>query len=440
MTAATALRLARSSSRSERCRRALIAGSVAVAGSLLLYVIHLGRAGSSWDSGLARYVTEDGLRIGVATAAVLLAVPVLALTAQALRMGSVDRDRRVAALRLAGATPNDVRVVAAVEGVRAAAVGGVLAGPAYVVLWVFAGVLPSWGWRLVERPDALDALAWLLLVPVLAAAGGAAAGVLRERDAQSAGPGRVNLGFLLGGVALIVVSGALSMTSFSEVPTLLAILGLLVTAFASGPRLVLGCAALLARRPGPEALLAARRLRADPRSPGRAASALVVVGVCLGIEGLIVLMSVVDDIGVSDDAAFYFGGYALAGTVILFGAAVAVVTLLLGIADGLLAARRPLAALGVFGLDERGLARVLLRQQLATAVPAVVLGALLGPMVLTTLWWAPGWSLFSLYGLGAGTAAALVAGLALTLVAVLAVRVLRPFVRAAIDPENLRAA
>ncbi len=117
-------------------------------------------------------------------------------------------------------------------------------------------------------------------------------------------------------------------------------------------------------------------------------------------------------------------------------------TLLLGIADGLLAARRPLAALGVFGLDERGLARVLVRQQLATAVPAVVLGALLGPTALLAVLTLtePDWRIVNVYGLGAGAAAALVAGLALTLVALLAVRLLRPFVRAAIDPENLRAA
>ncbi|MDA0185827.1 hypothetical protein OJ997_36320, partial [Solirubrobacter phytolaccae] len=122
MTAATALRLARSGSRSERWRRRLIAGSVAVAGALLLYVVHLVRAPLDWSSGLARYVIEDGLRVGVATAAVLLVVPVVALTAQALRMGSVARDRRMAALRLAGATPRDVRVVAGVEAARAAAV------------------------------------------------------------------------------------------------------------------------------------------------------------------------------------------------------------------------------------------------------------------------------------------------------------------------------
>ncbi len=231
---------------------------------MLLYVIHLVRAPWDWSSGLARYVTEGGLRIGVVTGALLLVVPVLALTVQALRMGSVARDRRMAALRLAGATPNEVRAVAAAEAARAAALGGLFAGPAYVVLWFVAGVLPPLGWRLVEPPDALDAAAWIALVPVLAAAGGVAAGALRERDTRSAGPGRVNLAFLLTGVALIVVGGVLIASAPSEAPTLLAILGLLVVAFAAGPRLVLGCA--VAARAAPRAGSAARRAATAGRS------------------------------------------------------------------------------------------------------------------------------------------------------------------------------
>ncbi|MDA0184598.1 hypothetical protein OJ997_30125, partial [Solirubrobacter phytolaccae] len=335
-----------------------------------------------------------------------------------------------------------VRVVAGVEAARAAAVGGLLAAPAYALLWLVAGVLPPWGWRLVAAPDALDAVAWVVLVPVLAAAGGLAATALPERAAQSRGPGRVNLALLLMGVGLIVLSGALIASMPSEAPSLLAILGLVIVAFSAGPRLVLGCAALLARRPTAEALLAARRLRADPRSAGRVASVLIVCGVSLGVDALLIVQSLTEDLDAREDASFYFGGYALGATVILFGAAVAVVTLLLGIADGLLAARRPLAALGVFGLDERGLGRVLVRQQLAIAVPAVVLGALLGPTTLLGLitLTEPDERLLNAYGVGAGAAAALVAGPALALVAWLAVRLLRPFVRAAIDPENLRAA
>ena len=72
----------------------------------------------------------------MATAAFLLTVPVLALAAQALRVGSVARDRRMAALRLAGATPRDVRMIAAGEASFAALAGVAFAGPVYLLLWL----------------------------------------------------------------------------------------------------------------------------------------------------------------------------------------------------------------------------------------------------------------------------------------------------------------
>ncbi|HEX5543246.1 MAG TPA: ABC transporter permease, partial [Micromonospora sp.] len=46
---------------------------------------------------------EPGLRPGVAFALVLLTIPVLALAGQCVRLGAPARDRRLAALRLAGA-------------------------------------------------------------------------------------------------------------------------------------------------------------------------------------------------------------------------------------------------------------------------------------------------------------------------------------------------
>ena len=108
MTAAT-LRLARPVSAGDRARFLLIALSAASAGALLLAAVHTLRlpTGECRSIGprLASYVTESGLRPGVVLAMFLLVVPVLALTVQALRVGSVARDRQMAALRLGGATP-----------------------------------------------------------------------------------------------------------------------------------------------------------------------------------------------------------------------------------------------------------------------------------------------------------------------------------------------
>jgi hypothetical protein len=204
---------------------------------------------------------------------------------------------------------------------------------------------------------------------------------------------------------------------------------------------VLGAARGLERRPSAERLLAARRLRAEPHGAGRVAGVLIVCGVAFSVEALLIYQALADPYS-EDPDNFYVTGYSLAAKVMLAGCAVTVVTLLLGTADGLLAARRPLAALNVFGVDERTLLRVLTRQLLATAVPAVVLGALFGGATLIALISAVNPEALPAAGFALliGGAAALIVGTVLALVTVLAVRLLRPLVRAAIDPRNLRAA
>ena len=69
MTPALAARLARPASRADRARAALVVVSTAVAGAFLLAGLHLVRDHDPDGYGLARYVTEGGLRPGVATGA-----------------------------------------------------------------------------------------------------------------------------------------------------------------------------------------------------------------------------------------------------------------------------------------------------------------------------------------------------------------------------------
>ena len=459
MRRSTAIALARPRRATvERGRFALIAVSIASAGALLLAAIGVLRlsAAVAQEAGLARYLTESGLRPGVVISTLLLTVPVLALVVQALRVGSVARDRRMASLRLAGATPGDVRVIAALEAGAAALAGGLLAGPAYLVLWLLAGVIPPDGARMVVTPDALDALAWLVLVPLAAVAGALAGAAIHgraiveplgvRRRSRTAPPGRASRSLLIAGLVLVVAAlGGLTQAD-SDAGSLalivLTLLGLLLAAFAGGSRFVLGCARVLAKRPGAEALMASRRLRADPRSPGRVAAVLLVCGVALSVEGLMLASHLSQD-GIDDDVAFYLGGLALAAFVALVAALVAVLTLLVGAADALLDARRPLATLAAVGVDEQALARALSRQLSATAVPAIASGALLGAPVLVLLGLAfVGESPLraTVYALLPGACAALVGGLTMIAASRLAARLLRPLIRAAVDPENLRVA
>jgi hypothetical protein len=461
MTARLALRLARPAAAADRSRFLLIAGATAGAGALLLAAAHIARLPTDLDAfrqgdHLAEYATQSGLRPGVVITTLLLVVPVLALAVQALRVGSVARDRRMASLRLAGATPGDVRAIAAAEAAVAAAAGGLLAGPAYLVLWLLAGVVPPDSARMLDTPDAYDALAWVALVPLALLAGGLSGAAIYgravveplgvRRRAQPPEPGRASLAVLVAGLALIAlgVVAAAAGSDGAVLGLLLAMmLGLLLAAFAGGSRLVLGSARLLARRDGAERLLASRRLRADPRSAGRVAGVLFVCGVALGVEGSLVAEQLSSSDSFGDDASFYVTGYALAALAVLVSAGVALLTMLVGAADGLLDARRPLAALAAHGVDERLLTRVLARQLSATAVPAVVAGALLGGPAIALLVIgldAADASGAAVQALLVGSTIALAAGLVLAAAAHLAARLLRPLIRAAIDPENLHAA
>ena len=462
MRPSTALALARPASIADRGRFALISGSTALAGALLLAALHILRlptieSGSAEPPapGLANYVTEGGLRAGVVIAALLLTVPVFALAVQALRVGSVARDRRMASLRLAGATPRDVRTIAAVEAGGAAVAGGLLAGPAYLLLWLLAGVLPPAGARMLATPDALDLLAWAAVVPLAGIAGVLAGAALHgrtiveplgvRRRARPAAPGRSNLAGLIAGVALVLVSVVVFPTVAShgagELGVLLAaIFGLLLAAFAGGPRLVLGYAHVIERRHGVEALLAHRRLQADPRSAGRVAGVLFVCGVALGVEALLIAEQLSQS-GFGGGDGFYLVGYGMTAIVVLVAAAVALLTLLVGAADGLLDARRSLATLAALGVDARMLERVVGRQLSASAVPAAAAGAFVGaPAIVMLGGISVGMPFLLATVLVPASIAALTAALVTAVGARLSARLLRSLIRSAVDPENLRVA
>jgi len=456
MRRSTVLWLARPASAPDRVRLGLVALSVAVAGALLIVAARIARLpaedyvnGFVADDGLARYVAEPGLRPGSILATVLLCVPVLALAQQALRVGSVARDRRLAALRLAGATPGDVRAVAIAEAGGAALAGGILAGPAALLLWLVLGVLPPRGLRLVAAPEALDVPVWLG-VALLAGLAGAVSGAavqgrvvteplgVRRRD-RARDPGRTSLAALLSGLGLLLAGLFLLRQDNGDAAIFLAVVpGALLAALAGGPRLVRASGTRLARREGSVNLLAGRRLEAEPQGPGRVAGVLVICGIALGLDAGLVAGIVADSSVSQDDLGFYLGGAGLAGAVVLVAAAVAVLTLLVGAADQLLDGRRPLASLAALGTDEAEIASVLVRQLAAAAVPAVTLGVLVSGLAAALLGFTELVAVVVLIVLTLGLAA-LAAGIVL-LITRLVVRLLRPALRAVIAPENLRVA
>lgn len=143
MRPAALLRLAYAGGRADRARLALTGCAAALATLLLLAAGNVAAIGAndgssghpdSWSTQYASpLLREPGLRPGVIAALLLLALPVLALAGQAARLGAPARDRRLAALRLAGATPGQVAAVGAVESGLAAALGTACATLGYLV-------------------------------------------------------------------------------------------------------------------------------------------------------------------------------------------------------------------------------------------------------------------------------------------------------------------
>lgn len=248
------------------------------------------RAGiSGFAGGKASMFTsmdQGGALLGV----VLLAMPVVVLSSAAGRLGAARREQRLAALRLAGATP---RQILAMTGVEAAAVGaaGALTGAlAYVAL------LPA----LAEVPFGIGAwypsqlwvgLPWLAAVVagVTALLTVSAVTMLRQVAtsplgvAQQANPRRTRwIRLALFAAALLVImqfSGG-GMSNRQALALLLLFYG---TFWLFGPWVVdrLGrLAGRFARRPA--TLLAARRLSDDPRGAWRTVSGLVLAGFAAG--------------------------------------------------------------------------------------------------------------------------------------------------------------
>lgn len=441
MRSAVTRLLASPSSPADRRRMTLVAGSTAVAGGFLLAALRIARVdapvGSRLERDLASYIDEPGLRPGVVTAVVLLLVPIVSLALQCVRVGSLARDRRMAALRLAGATPTDVRRVAAVEAGSAALAGGVLSMSFYLLLWIVAGLVPPAGARMLPPPDLLDLAAWPL-VAVACGAIGALAGAFGNRRvvadplgvyrrARTHPDRRLSWLLLLAGAGLV----AAGRVDYSwELSIVLTLVGIVLGAFGAGPLLVAATARRARERAGAEVLLAGWRLESDPAGAGRVASVLIVCGAALAIESLVLV----------DGGAelFYVAGTGMAVTLTVVAAGVAVLTMFVGATDHLLDAREPLAALSVLGAEEAQLVRMLERQLSITAVPALVLGAAVTALYLIGGGWGPVFDPASFLWLIPISFITALGALGVRLSARWVARLLRSPLRTAMSPENLR--
>ncbi len=218
--------------------------------------------------------------------------PVAVLVATATRLSAARRERRLAALRLAGATPSQVTVVAAIEALAASipgALGGVVLFVALRPLIARVPLLQATWFPDAIMPPLGPAIAVIASVPVVGVA--AAVIALRRLNVSPLGvqrhqrPGGLRRRRLIPlAVMLATFAGSLAVTVVGESSQgqwLLwalggSFLGIVVGIAIAGPWVTLVVGGLITRLArGPVALLVGRRLLDDPRASFRAISGVV---------------------------------------------------------------------------------------------------------------------------------------------------------------------
>jgi hypothetical protein len=234
-------------------------------------------------------LSSEGVDFVLSVAVLALLLPVLIFIGTATRLSAARREQRFAAMRLVGARPGQIALIAAVEA-AVAAVAGVAAGfGLYFVLRVPLAAVPFTGQSFFPAELSLslpDILAVAIGVPAASAL--VARLALRRVNISPLGVARRvtpapprawrALPLLVGltDLGFFVVHGKPESNSgqvWAFMPGLaLIMIGLVI----AGPWLTMAGARLMARRARrPGALIAARRLADDPRAAFRAVSGLV---------------------------------------------------------------------------------------------------------------------------------------------------------------------
>ncbi|MFF1656516.1 FtsX-like permease family protein [Streptomyces sp. NPDC058255] len=345
-----------------------------------------GQYNLSFANGL---LDQPGERSGVVLALLLLLVPVLGFLGQSARIGAVHRDRRLAGLRLAGASPAQVRRIAALETGLACLVGS-------AVVTVFCALFLLDAWR---RPPAAVWVGFALItvaVPVLGALVSALAlrrviasplgWVRRVRPTGARGPG---LAFLLATLVILITGVALAPRSFGGFATAPLLVFTVVILTGVGAVWLSGAGArftgryLAARTGNPATLIAAERLRDDPWAAARTHAAVLLVTV-VGTGFMGIRQVLLDDLNGRDhdmfaeNMSFYTTGIDLTGAAILVALAITLSSLAVGTAESLATRRRGLAAQVAAGVPQAVLGRALLLETALPLAPAVALAGVGG--------------------------------------------------------------
>lgn len=439
-------------------RAALMASCTAVVAGLFLVAVAVASLPAHPAEPLFDAVANPGNRGGYVFATVLLTVPPLLLLHQVVRLGTADRERRLAGLRLAGATPGQVRTIGAML-VGVPALAGGMGGIG--VYWALRSLLgrdlrfqddPGWegpaqaSLRLV--PTTVTPSWWeVLLVVAVVTLLGIAVGLLAGRGVivtplgvtrRAAPPPPRPWGVVP--LVLVPILGPFLLWYWDAA----GVLGLIV-AFALIALLVGGMLTLApwvafvtgryvaSRARTATVLLAARRLASEPRATGRAASAVGAVGLVAG--GCAAFVSDLLSTGDSGGDTTHYVAIAVIGAALLSVLVPVIGSLAVHSIETVLDHKRSVAALSAIGTPSDLLVRVQRWEAGLVALPVSLGGCLFGAALLGAPFGADPavWLLCTAVTLAA--LAGLVGFAILT-----ASWLTRPWILRAANPANLRTA
>jgi hypothetical protein len=230
-----------------------------------------------------------GLDLVLSVVALALLLPVLIFIGTATRLSAARREQRFAAMRLVGATPRQISLIAAVESTVATAAGVAIGFGLFFALRVPLAAIPLTGQPFFPAEMSLslpDILAVAVGVPAAAAV--VARLALRRVNISPLGvtrrvtptpPRAWRVLPLLAGLAdlgFFAVHGEPASNSGQVLAFTTGFALIMIGLVIAGPWLTMAGARVLARRASrPGTLIAARRLADDPRAAFRAVSGLV---------------------------------------------------------------------------------------------------------------------------------------------------------------------